>query len=349
MVHLSALGWNSYFQEHWESIVQPGWEPVRVAEQQKESYRVVGETGEITAEVSGRFRHTAHDMSAFPAVGDWAAVSSHGGRGLIRAVLPRRTKLSRKAAGLRTDEQVLVANVDAVLAVTSLNQDLSARRMERYLSAIWESGAQPVLVLNKADLCPNPREAAAEIAAVAPGVNIHVVSAATGEGFDDLGSYIGPGNTVVLVGSSGVGKSTIINRLLDSNVQSTRDIRSSDETGRHATTYRRLFMLPGGGVLIDTPGIRELQLWDAGEGLDETFEDIGRLAAECRFRDCQHETEPGCAVRDAIGASRLESYRKLKRELQHLDRRRDAAAQSEQKKIWKQRNKALRIFYKERE
>lgn len=348
VVHLSALGWNSYFQEHWTSIAQPGWEPARVAEQQKESYRVVGQTGEMRAEVTGRFRHTADNISAFPAVGDWVAVSSQAGHGLIRAVLPRRTKLSRKTAGLRTDEQILVANVDVVLAVASLNQDLSTRRMERYLAAIWEGGAQPVLVLNKADLSPNPQEIAVEMATVAPGVSIHVVSAATGEGLSELGLYMGPGRTVVLVGSSGVGKSTIINRLLACHVQPTRDIRRSDGTGRHATSYRRLFTLPGGGILIDTPGIRELQLWDSSEGLDDTFEDIGQLAAECRFRDCQHETEPGCAFRNAIEASRLESYRKLKRELQHLDRRRDAAAQAEQKKIWKRQNKALKLFYKER-
>ena len=348
MVHLSALGWNSYFQEHWTSIAQPGWEPARVAEQQKESYRVVGQTGEMRAEVTGRFRHTAQIISAFPAVGDWVAVSSQAGHGLIRAVLPRRTKLSRKAAGLRTDEQILAANVDVVLAVASFNEDLSTRRMERYLAAIWESGAQPVLILNKADLSPNPQEIALEMATVAPGVRIHVVSAATGEGLGELGSYTGLGKTVVLAGSSGVGKSTIINRLLDCHVQRTRDIRTSDGTGRHTTSYRRLFTLPGGGILIDTPGIRELQLWDSSEGLDDTFEDIGQLAAECRFRDCQHLTEPGCAVRNAIEASRLESYRKLKRELEHLDRRHDAAAQAEQKKIWKRQNKALKVFYKER-
>ena len=348
MVHLSALGWNSHFQEHWQTIAQPGWEPARVAEQQKESYRVVAESGEMTAEVTGRFRHAARDISKFPAVGDWVAIRVEQGHGLIRAVLPRRTKLSRKAAGQRTDEQVLVANIDAVLAVTSLNEDLSPRRLERYLSAIWEGGAQPVLILNKADLCTNAHQVAIEIAEVALGVNIHVVSAATGEGFDELGPYTGPGNTVVLVGSSGVGKSTIINRLLNSDVQPTLAVRSSDGTGRHATTYRRLFTLPAGGILIDTPGIRELQLWDSSEGLDETFEDIGQLAEQCRFRDCQHETEPGCAVRNAMDATRLESYRKLKRELQHLDRRRDAAAQAEQKKKWKQIHKAVKRFYRER-
>jgi ribosome biogenesis GTPase len=220
--------------------------------------------------------------------------------------------------------------------------------MERYLAAIWESGAQPVLILNKADLSRNPQEIAVEMAAVAPGVSIHVVSAATGEGVGELGLYMGLGQTVVLVGSSGVGKSTIINRLLDCDLQRTRDIRSSDGTGRHTTSYRRLFMLPTGGILIDTPGIRELQLWDSSKGLDDTFEDIGVLAAECRFRNCQHLTEPGCAVRDSLDASRLESYRRLKRELEHLQRRRDAAAQAEQKKMWKRRNKALKLFYKER-
>jgi ribosome biogenesis GTPase len=348
MVQLSALGWNSYFEEQWISVAQPETEPARVSEQQKESYRVVTQNGEVTAEVTGRFRHSARHFSDFPVVGDWVAIRSRDGRVLISAVLPRRTKLSRKSAGLRTDEQLLVANVDAVLIVTSLNEDLSLGRLDRYFSAAWEGGARPVVILNKADLRPNAHEVAADIAASALGASIHVVSAATGQGMDELGIYASRGNTVVLVGSSGVGKSTIINRLLNSEAQTTRDIRSRDGTGRHATTYRRLFILPDGGVLIDTPGIRELQLWDSSEGLSETFEDIAELAAGCRFSDCRHDTEPGCAVRNGVDANRLESYHKLQRELDHLDRRRNAAAQAEQKRIWKQRNKALKVLYKHR-
>jgi len=357
VVHLSALGWNSHFDACWKELGIAGWQAARVVEEQRECYRIVGEAGEMPAEVTGRFRHQAHDPSDFPSVGDWVAINvpANAATAMIHAVLPRRTKLSRKISGdrdrpehSRTMEQVLVANVDAVYIVASLNRDLNARRFERYLTAVWESGAEPVLILNKMDLCPNPEEIASEVATVASGASIYLVSAMTGAGLDELSRHIRSKSTIVLVGSSGVGKSTIINRLLQFEAQPTQQIRSDDDRGRHTTSYRRLFILPSGGILIDTPGLRELQLWDSTSGLHETFDDIYELAEGCRFRDCQHDAEPGCAVRDAIDGERLENYQKLKRELHHLDRRRDAAMQSAEKKIWKRTQKALRAFYKDK-
>jgi ribosome biogenesis GTPase len=352
-VYLHALGWNPFFQGHWDSRVKDGLAAVRIVEEQKEAYRVAGPEGELAAEVTGRFRHMASGRGDFPAVGDWVAAEliANENKALIHEVLPRRSRLSRKEAGQRTAEQILVTNVDIVFVVTSLNADFNPRRIERYLGSIWESGARPVVILNKADLCPDPSEKAGEIAAIAPGVDVHILSALAGEGLGELAPYLGPGNTVALLGSSGVGKSTIINRLLGSDAQSTREIRAADGRGRHATTYRRLFPLPSGGVLIDTPGMRELQLWDADSGLSETFDDIERLARQCRFGDCLHDSEPRCAVQAAIAAgsldpARLDNYRKLQRELQFLERRRDAAAQAEEKKIWKQQTKALRRHYK---
>lgn len=350
---LRILGWNDYFADHWKTRAGSGLRLARVVEEQKEAYRVVGEDGEMQAEVIGRLRYEALDRSAFPAVGDWVAVHTlpAEGKALIHEILPRRTKLSRKAAGERTAEQILVTNVDVAFVVMSLNADFNVRRLERYLGVIREAGAEPVVLLSKADLCADPGSAVTELAAVAPGVHSHILSAQTGEGMGALGPYIEVGRTVVLLGSSGVGKSTIINRLLGSDAQKTLEVRSSDERGRHATTYRRLFLMPSGGVLIDTPGMRELQLWDADTGLEDVFEDLAVLGSTCRFRDCRHEAEPGCAVLAAIDdgtldSGRLENYRKLKREQQFLDRRQDAAAQAEQKKLWKRLHRAARQHYK---
>lgn len=348
-MYLRTVGWNPYFQKEWSLQARPGLSPARVVEEQRESYRVVTELGEMPAEIIGAIRHKALDRSEYPAMGDWVAVRvmAEETKALIHEVLPRRTRLSRKTAGERTAEQILVTNVDVVFLVTSLNADLNPRRIERYLGTVWESGAQPVILLNKADLCSNPEVAISQISAAAPGVDVHVLSAIAGEGLDVLPSYLGPGRTGVLLGSSGVGKSTIINHLIGTELQSTRQIRPGDDRGRHATTYRRMFPVLAGGVLIDTPGMREFHPWDARSGTENAFEDIVRLAAECRFRDCTHRSEPGCAVRAAIDAgeleaSRLSNFTKLLRELDYLDRRRDAAAQAEQKKLWKRIHKAVR-------
>jgi ribosome biogenesis GTPase len=302
----------------------------------------------MSAEITGHLRHIAADRSALPAVGDWVGINVIGaeGKAFIHSILPRRTKLSRKEAGRRAAEQILVTNVDTVFLMMSLNADLNPRRIERYLGTLWESGALPVIVLSKADLCPDSSIAVSEIGSAAPGVEIHVLSATAGIGVEALGPYLGPGSTVVLLGSSGVGKSTLINRLVNAEVQKTLEIRAGDDRGRHATTYRRLIPLPAGGVLIDTPGMREFQLWDA-PGLDGAFEEIGLLAESCRFRDCTHQSEPGCSVKRAIAdgvmePERLSSFQKLKREMEYNDRRKDVAAQSELKKRWKRMHKAMR-------
>ncbi|HEX4997347.1 MAG TPA: ribosome small subunit-dependent GTPase A [Terriglobia bacterium] len=347
-MYVHALGWNSYFQEQWDSLDRSHLRPARVAEEQRGAYHVALEDGEWTAEVTGRFRHGAPDRSSFPSVGDWVAVETVAGerKAFIQALLPRRTRLSRKIAGERSEEQILVANVDTVFIVTSLNADLNPRRLERYLTMVFESGAQPVILLNKADLCSDANAAAVSISALAMTADVHVVSALTGTGLGALNAYVARGATAVLVGSSGVGKSTIMNAMLQSGAQKTAPIRDGDDRGRHATTFRRLYLMPAGGVLIDTPGLRELQLWDA-DHVDEAFEDITTLAGGCRFRDCRHDGEPGCAVQEAIAIGaldegRLESLKKLQRELDHLDRRRDVAAQAEQRRRWKQIAKGLR-------
>jgi ribosome biogenesis GTPase len=347
-VYLHALGWNSFFQNQWDSEPRQNLQSARVIEQQRAAFRVVSESGELFAEESGHLRHSAVGPSALPSVGDWVAINVvHGEmKAVIHGILPRRTKVSRKVAGRRTGEQVLVTNVDTVFLLTSLNGDFNPRRIERYLGAIGESGVKPVVILSKSDLSSNPDESAGEMAAAAPGVDIHVISALTGNGIEGLIRYLGPGNTAALLGSSGVGKSTLVNRLLDAEVQITLDVRSGDDRGRHATTHRRLFPLPSGGVLIDTPGIREFQLWEAN-GPRGVFDEIDQLAMNCRFRDCRHNSEPGCAVKQAIDDGALDTQRlanaqKLNRELDHVGRRRDLAPQREEQQRWRRIRKAIR-------
>jgi ribosome biogenesis GTPase len=307
------------------------------------------ETQEIWADVPGRLRHRAASGADLPAVGDWVAFSRHpqAERATVEAVLPRRTAFVRKAAGFESVEQVVAANVDVVFVVASLVDDLNPRRVERYLALAWESGAEPVVVLTKADLCESVEAAVALLGGVTFGVPAHVVSAVTGEGMDALGVHVAGGRTATLVGPSGVGKSTLVNRLCGSDRLATGRLRS-DGTGRHTTTHRELVVLAAGGCLIDTPGMRELTLWEAEEGLEQAFEDVEELAGGCRFTDCSHRTEPGCAVQAAIAAGtldagRLESFRHLQRELRYLEIRHDARARSDERKRWRALSREQRL------
>ena len=306
--------------------------------------------GEAWGEVAGRLRWVAEGHAELPAVGDWVAVRGRPGeeRAVIHAVLPRRTRFSRKRAGGEVEEQVVAANVDVAFLVTSLNRDFSPRRLERYLAMAWESGAEPVVVLAKADLCDDPEAFRAQAGVVAWGVPVHVVSAADGRGVDELRAHLGEGRTGVFLGSSGVGKSTLANRLMGAELLSTRQVREGDDKGRHTTTHRQLLLLPGGGLLLDTPGMRELQLWGGEEGVGATFADVEALAQGCRFADCTHAAEPGCAVRHAVerGAlapERLESWRKLLREVRHLELRADPRLRSEENR----RTRSLHRTYRD--
>ena len=329
-VSLLALGWSDHFARAFEPHAAEGLVPGRVVLEHTHIYTVLTEAGDILAQVSGRLRHHAAGRQDFPAVGDWVAIARrpHGGRATIHAVLPRRSRFARKVAGIRMEEQVVAANVDTVLLVAGLDGDFNVRRLERYLVLARESGAMSVVVLNKADLCPDVDARVSEVEAIALGLPVLAVSAKAGQGLTALESYLRPRETVAFLGSSGVGKSTIVNALVGRPLLRTREVRASDSRGRHVSSARELIVLPGGGLVIDTPGMRELQLWEVGEGLTETFEDIEALGAGCRFRDCRHRDEPGCAVKAAVedgrlAAERLASYRKLEDEIDRLDGRQE--------------------------
>jgi ribosome biogenesis GTPase / thiamine phosphate phosphatase len=340
---LNRLGWNPHFERQLGPGDLDDRELARVIEEQRGGYRIAGAERELYAEPSGRLRHEAEREGAlWPCVGDWVlAQTPMGGDGTARIhrVLERHTRLSRRAAGEETVEQVIAANVDTVFLVQSLNRNLSVRRLERYLAILWESGAEPVVVLSKADLCADPAREVAAVEAAAAGVAVHVTSALAPGGLDALEPYLGPGRTVALVGSSGVGKSTIVNHLLGEERMRVRGIRE-DDRGRHTTTSRHLFRLPGGALLIDTPGMRTVILGEVEEGLAQTFEDVESLAATCRFRDCKHGGEPGCAVRSAIDSGALDpgrwlSYAKLQREARRHAMKSDARLRLAEQRKWK--------------
>jgi ribosome biogenesis GTPase len=351
LTDLASLGWDAERDNEFTEHRASGHVPGRVSVQYRGAYDVITEAGELRCEVPQRLVRDATTPAELPAVGDWVVVEPAGeGRGVIHAVLDRRTRFSRLAAhdpgSHTTVEQVVAANVDVVFVVSSITDDLSMRRLERYLTLAWESGARPVVLLTKADLAPDADAAVAEAAAVAVGVPVHAVSTVTGEGLDAVRGELRPGVTAALLGSSGVGKSTLVNTLAGEELLATQEVRA-DGKGRHTTTRRELVLLPGGGLVIDTPGMRELQLWVADHGLEEAFDDVTSLFGHCRFNDCRHESEPGCAVLAALAdgtlpPERWESYRRLERELEALERRLDKQARSQERRRYRTLERAMR-------
>jgi ribosome biogenesis GTPase / thiamine phosphate phosphatase len=331
---LNELGWDDGWSSALEQLQEDNLIAARVAAQHRGAYVVWTADGELRARAAGRLYYEHEVGAPVPAVGDWVGVRDT----TITSILPRRSAFIRKRAGLGSDEQVLAANVDTAFLLAGLDDDFSVRRLERYITTAWDSGAEPVVVLTKADLCDDVGEAMLQVESVAIGVPVYPVSNVTGVGVDELATHLHPGRTLVLLGSSGVGKSTLLNRLAGSDVMRTGAI-AADGTGRHTTTHRELVQLPGGALAIDTPGLRELQFWDGD--ISAAFEDIEALAAECRFNDCAHVTEPGCVVQAAIddgtlALDRLRSWRKLQRELELIAARTDHRLRAARKKRWKE-------------
>jgi len=339
---IEKLGWgNSNSEKNLVNIA-------RVIEVQKNSFRISDGDMEYHAHLSGKFLNETTSALHYPAVGDWLEVKKlkDEQKAVIHRILPRKSQFVRQAAGGKTEAQVIAANIDTIFIVNSLNHDLNIRRIERYILTAYESGASPVIVLTKKDIV-TPEDLvhiSLQVEEVAIGVPVVPISNVTGEGIDDLKQYLHTGKTAALLGSSGVGKSTLVNTLLGASVQAVNDIRTSDSRGRHTTTHREMFSLPNGALLIDTPGMRELQLWDGDEAIDTAFQDVEAFAMECRFNDCRHDTEPGCRVKEAIemgelAQDRFQSYVKLQRELAYEKRKQDQKLRLEEKNRWKQLSK----------
>lgn len=359
MMDLFQLGWSDFHKAYYEKLTGEGRDtgcrrPGRISEVRSASCLALTESGEETAFYQGRLRKPAPGEATQAAVGDWAVLETEeSGATAISRILPRKSSISRNKAGAETSEQVMAANVDTAFIVSSLNSELNPNRIERFLVAVYDGGVSPVVLLNKSDICPEPGAKQAGIEARLPGVPVHAISAATGGGMGELNRYLGKGRTAVFLGSSGVGKSTIINRLLGGDTIKTAEVSGYKDRGRHTTTSREIHLLDSGGIVIDTPGLRELQIWEGGEGISQTFPDIEELAGRCRFGDCRHMEEPGCAVRAAledgtVSPERFRSYQKILREAMFHRRRQDQRLRIEETRRWKAISKSMRHYDKSR-
>jgi ribosome biogenesis GTPase len=341
-MELTEYGWDAGWVRAFAPYAGDGYVPGRILAEHKERYMLGTAAGEMPAQVTGKYLYEANEGEDFPAVGDWVAARVYDGpepQATLHALVPRRSAFRRNEASRRTQAQVVAANIDTALIVMGLDGNFNPRRAERYVALTWESGAAPAIVLTKADLCDDVAARSREIMACLPEVPVYAVSVPTGQGLKALAPCLVPGRTLVLLGSSGAGKSTLLNALLGEAVQRVQAVREADSRGRHTTTHRELFRLPGGALIIDTPGMRELQLWDADAGIAEAFRDIEGLATTCRYTDCTHTQEPGCAVQAALAAGTLDAghyanYAKMRRELDYLAMRQDErGAQAQQRRL----------------
>ncbi|OYX93792.1 MAG: ribosome small subunit-dependent GTPase A [Caulobacter sp. 35-67-4] len=350
---IQQYGWSGPLAQDFEPHARAGQTPGRVVVQRRGAYLVATDEGELRAKPAGRLLHDAGEAE-HPVVGDWVALTVNKAQrtATIHAILPRRTAFMRRAADSVQTLQVIAANIDVAFVVTSMNADFNPRRLERYLAAAWQSGARPVVLLTKSDLADQPETLAQQAAGLAARCPVIAVSARQGVGLDAVRDHIAPGETCVLIGSSGVGKSTLVNVLSGEERMATQEIRAADARGRHTTSHRQLFLLPGGGLILDTPGIREVGLIDAEEGLSVVFYDIERLAHDCRFRDCGHANEPGCAVRAALQSGALDpgrwaSFQKLGLELAAVENKADRIAKEAERRRQLSLQKAYRTTKKD--
>ncbi|MFA5880471.1 MAG: ribosome small subunit-dependent GTPase A [Candidatus Margulisiibacteriota bacterium] len=351
---LENLGWDHFFEKHFAQYQVLGYRPLRIIRENRLKYLAIGDQGEFKCEVTGKFRNKAGGKGNYPAVGDWVAVKMcpNEAKAMIHQVLPKKSAFIRKVAGTITEEQVVASNIDVVFIVCGLDLNYNLRRIERYLALAWESGAQPVVLLNKADICEKLDQYKSEVESIAVGVSIYTISATQNQGLEIINTYVQMGKTAVFLGSSGVGKSTIINSLLAFEQFRINDVSELGSRGRHTTTFRQLVFLPNGGMLIDTPGMREVQVWGEDVGLKQVFDDIEQLATQCKFRDCQHQNEISCAVLKAkeagtIDQNRYNSYMKLKSEFSYLEARQIMKPNALEKTRWKKISKQIKLLEKD--
>lgn len=352
-MELKNLGFDAFFQKHLQECKFENLSIGRICAEYKENYKLFSESGELNAIISSKFRNECRASEDFPAVGDWVLFDFMQGenKAIIRQVFPRKSKFSRKVAGEQTQEQIIASNVDFAFIVCALNYDFNLRRIERYLSLIWQSGATPVVILTKADLCSNVQDKISEVENIAFGVDVHSISNISAEGIEVLERYFANYKTVVLLGSSGVGKSSLINNLANEDVMKVNVLRNGIDKGRHTTTHKQMLILQNGGLIIDTPGIRELQLWDADDGISQTFSDIEEIAKSCKFGNCTHSNEPDCAVKKAIeegllDRNRFENYQKVQKEQVYLTSRQSQSAAKVERDKWKSIHKQIKYLKK---